>query len=758
MRSATARPSGTKSNRPSVITSFRRYRIVVSINQKAIFRMKISPGHAERLRKSLSPLLLLSGILIGPGSATAAVQDSATAHWPLAQTESQVARDKVGGYDGYLESTSPILSDSDTGTYFDGSARVQVGALSLENRNALTLSAWVKPTSFSGFAKEARFISKATGIYSHQHSWMLGNGSDGTAVRFRVNTNVGSTTTLTTPRNALKIGRWNHVAATYDGQYMRIFIDGVQRASTRKTGTIGDSGSQNVALGNQPEGAGERGLTGWLADVYILDKAASSSELQSLSNGFSASDETADEAAYEVADTTETSPPPPAAPTVPDNTPVAASQDGNKQYGGMFYGAAKGGYLGGNVAIGYEHSRRFRATKSGAVKSVAYQNRLLTTELVKQRCNAQGAGSMWCDCVANNLDGNACGYTLGSSYHVGNGGSIVVELRTDDGTSQHRPSSTVLGKTRTPFVPANNPANKLVDLEFASPINLEYGKLYHLVFTNLNPPKKCDVKRVDPSKAAQCDTNAGAISLNGTWLGSTPAPSVGHDAGYWGPFYGSAGSETLVQRERNGGWETHRNSLSWYSLKYTDGMDVGDFHSAGWTSSHYGEQNIGGSTVGRQVFVADQDGLDVDGVWISYSHNRYATNTSARMAVKLKNASGQVLASGSFGSSAECRARAKLTDFVQRACRAWGYTSLDRAVSLQKGTKYYLDFSAPSGAGYVLSTTWPFDENDRDSWSSGYAKVSTNGGSTWGSWADGYRDERDIVALFTLVGQPRSLD
>ena len=66
-------------------------------------------------------------------------------------------------------------------------------------------------------------------------------------------------------------------------------------------------------------------------------------------------------------------------------------------------------------------------------------------------------------------------------YANGNGGTIQLQVQTDDGTSAHLPSGTVLGSTII-----NNPMlqwNRV--LTFAQPVSLQSGSLYHMVFTNL---------------------------------------------------------------------------------------------------------------------------------------------------------------------------------------------------------------------------------------------------------------------------------
>ena len=83
---------------------------------------------------------------------------------------------------------------------------------------------------------------------------------------------------------ALPVGRWKHVATTYDGAWLRIYIDGAAAGSMRVTGRTCVSG-EPLAVGaknNPTKGLLEAFFDGRLDDVRIYDRALSKDEVGQL--------------------------------------------------------------------------------------------------------------------------------------------------------------------------------------------------------------------------------------------------------------------------------------------------------------------------------------------------------------------------------------------------------------------------------------------------------------------------------------------
>ena len=211
-----------------------------------------------------------------PSTSSPALQRIPFAHWTFDSTNLDQVSERAANL-----SNTDYLSAGKIGnalTFNSEVDRAEVESFELPG-DELTLACWVFPTSFSGNASEARFISKATGTNANDHFWMLGNGSDGSAVRFRLRTTDSpNTATLVSPDGELILNQWNHVAASYDGSEMKLFVNASEVASQPMTGAIAPS-SANIGLGNQPAAAGDRPLIGHLDEVRIYEGALTASEI-----------------------------------------------------------------------------------------------------------------------------------------------------------------------------------------------------------------------------------------------------------------------------------------------------------------------------------------------------------------------------------------------------------------------------------------------------------------------------------------------
>ncbi|MFA6340718.1 MAG: LamG-like jellyroll fold domain-containing protein [Candidatus Paceibacterota bacterium] len=161
------------------------------------------------------------------------------------------------------------------GTYsFDGSDYISTPNLEL---SYLTVTAWIN-TSNPSIAYQA-IVTKADQTATTPWDFRFIGSSGG---KIHLAANIGGVYAgYALSDITLKADTWYHVAATYDGSRVRIYIDGVKHGETAATGVI-YSKTLNVMIGARNPSAPENFFVGKIDDVRIYDSALSSSDIQKL--------------------------------------------------------------------------------------------------------------------------------------------------------------------------------------------------------------------------------------------------------------------------------------------------------------------------------------------------------------------------------------------------------------------------------------------------------------------------------------------
>lgn len=160
---------------------------------------------------------------------------------------------------------------------FDGSNdRVDCGNSSIVQISGthITIEAWVKPTAFGPNNWSNNIVDKESWL--PQQGYMLRTGDNG-----KVNFNLGAVNLwneITTSTAVLTVNTWSHVAATYDGSYMRIYINGVCTDSIAKTISFSDASYNNLIIGDNSQVG--RNFAGTIDEVRIWDVARTKTQLQ----------------------------------------------------------------------------------------------------------------------------------------------------------------------------------------------------------------------------------------------------------------------------------------------------------------------------------------------------------------------------------------------------------------------------------------------------------------------------------------------
>ena len=210
-------------------------------------------------------------------------QSVLVSHWELDEGVGEATTDSAASRTGTLENGATWTSGrSGSAVSMDGvDDFIALPALEVTG-SAITLAAWVRNSSFPSDVRQ-RFISKANDSSEQGWYWMLGQINDGeNRLRFRLRAN-RQTTTLIASTGNLPVETWYHVAATYDGSAMRLYLNGAEVGSIAKSGSLSRGRDVPVHIGRSPEGSNY--LRGAIDDVRIYSSALSATEISALVGG-----------------------------------------------------------------------------------------------------------------------------------------------------------------------------------------------------------------------------------------------------------------------------------------------------------------------------------------------------------------------------------------------------------------------------------------------------------------------------------------
>ena len=279
--------------------------------------------------------------------------------------------------------------------------------------------------------------------------------------------------------------------------------------------------------------------------------------------------------------------------------------------------------------------------------------------------------------------------TYSGYYAGGTGGQILMQLETDDGTSNHFPSGKVLSSYLITNPLACNPGTSTCTnsqrlFTFPTPATLSAGTLYHLVFSNTDSNQTCNWTSVDN------------LYLPANSPDMQPAMS---DADF-----GELIKDT-------GAWAASYSTTPIMDLVYSDGTHFGQgFMYKGNNFS------IQGSSQVRETFT-----VSGSSVTFSKAYVRLQTvGSPGPVTVTVETSSGSTVASGSVASLDS---------------KGWGSVDFGSNFTLTAGQSYNFVVSADADSSNYYST-WPMQAGTAygfdppNVFGDGYFQYTTNG-STW---------------------------
>jgi hypothetical protein len=153
---------------------------------------------------------------------------------------------------------------------FNGtSSRVNIGnSSSLALTSAMTLEAWVNPTTTTSAWRDV--IYKGNDAYFLEASSSNGGRPAGGGTLAGVDT-------WTTGPAALRTNTWSHLALTYDGAMLRLYVNGVPVSSSARTGALATTTNPLQIGGDSVYGQYFQGL---IDEVRVYSRALSQTEIQ----------------------------------------------------------------------------------------------------------------------------------------------------------------------------------------------------------------------------------------------------------------------------------------------------------------------------------------------------------------------------------------------------------------------------------------------------------------------------------------------
>ncbi|KZM37287.1 hypothetical protein OJAG_00010 [Oerskovia enterophila] len=201
--------------------------------------------------------------------------------WELDEGTGVVASDSSGwGYQGALSGgTSWVTGKSGKAVRLDGSTgRVSVpDADGLDVSSALTVSAWVRPER-----QATQYVVKKA-VSGSSDGYELGISSAGKPF-LRVNQKTSGDTFRVNATSVLPTNgsTWVHLAGTFDGQRLRIYVDGVEQGSIAGPASVGVN-TLPLTIGAQPDGLYP--FQGAVDSVRLSDRALTAAQITEIVQG-----------------------------------------------------------------------------------------------------------------------------------------------------------------------------------------------------------------------------------------------------------------------------------------------------------------------------------------------------------------------------------------------------------------------------------------------------------------------------------------
>ncbi len=204
------------------------------------------------------------------GASIETPQTGPVAAYSFDKSEGEVAEDLAGEHDGALEGTEWVKGKYGSAVYLDGSDDyVEIpDNPELQLREEFTLEAWVRPDRKED--NEVVISKEASGSYSYQ--LFAGGEEDGVPEGFLGYEPEGSEEVQA--KASLQPKTWNHLALTYDGANLRLYVNG--ELVDTELSSPGQASVGPLILGGND---GEEFFKGRIDEVRVYERALDAGEV-----------------------------------------------------------------------------------------------------------------------------------------------------------------------------------------------------------------------------------------------------------------------------------------------------------------------------------------------------------------------------------------------------------------------------------------------------------------------------------------------
>jgi hypothetical protein len=237
--------------------------IVEDVNGLQIEGLAVVDGDV-RISAAASGVALVGSLFVGGTLIETTADASGNGHHALLRGTPQWTTGPLGG----------ALQFDGVGDYVDCGT-----SLAFDIVSQITVAAWVN-TKDAGDDKHHPYVTKGDHTYALKHRHLPEDpvnyieffiyDSDWQSARFPVDPNFNH--------------EWHHVAGTYDGNRVRLYIDGVRKADPNYTGSIAVRPADPVSIGANSEWP-DRSFQGAIDDVRIYNRALSDAEIGDVLRG-----------------------------------------------------------------------------------------------------------------------------------------------------------------------------------------------------------------------------------------------------------------------------------------------------------------------------------------------------------------------------------------------------------------------------------------------------------------------------------------